>query len=57
MVLLFSKHNSAPLSNERSRQSKLANVPPQALKHLWVRTALLEKVLDKIVVYLVDNSR
>uniref|UniRef100_A0AAQ5Z3X1 Small G protein signaling modulator 1b n=1 Tax=Amphiprion ocellaris TaxID=80972 RepID=A0AAQ5Z3X1_AMPOC len=38
------------------RQSKLANVPPQALKHLWIRTALMEKVLDKIVLYLVENS-
>uniref|UniRef100_A0A3Q1FXG4 Small G protein signaling modulator 1-like n=1 Tax=Acanthochromis polyacanthus TaxID=80966 RepID=A0A3Q1FXG4_9TELE len=34
----------------------LANVPPQALKHLWIRTALMEKVLDKIVLYLVENS-
>ncbi|KAK0156082.1 Small G protein signaling modulator 1 [Merluccius polli] len=50
------KHNSAPLSKDRGRQSKLANLPPQALKHLWIRTALMEKLLDKIVVYLVDNS-
>uniref|UniRef100_A0A8C4S5C0 Small G protein signaling modulator 2 n=1 Tax=Erpetoichthys calabaricus TaxID=27687 RepID=A0A8C4S5C0_ERPCA len=28
---------------------------PQAIKHIWVRTALLEKVLDKIVQYIVDN--
>uniref|UniRef100_A0A8C4HVC5 Small G protein signaling modulator 1 n=1 Tax=Dicentrarchus labrax TaxID=13489 RepID=A0A8C4HVC5_DICLA len=43
-------------SNDRSRQSKLANLPPQALKHLWIRTALMEKLLDKIVLYLVENS-
>uniref|UniRef100_A0A3Q4B3Z4 Uncharacterized protein n=1 Tax=Mola mola TaxID=94237 RepID=A0A3Q4B3Z4_MOLML len=43
-------------SNDRVRQSKLANVPPQALKHLWIRTALMEKLLDKIVLYLVENS-
>uniref|UniRef100_A0A665U358 Small G protein signaling modulator 1b n=1 Tax=Echeneis naucrates TaxID=173247 RepID=A0A665U358_ECHNA len=36
--------------------SKLANLPPQALKHLWIRTALMEKLLDKIVLYLVENS-
>ncbi|CAL8321821.1 unnamed protein product [Lota lota] len=50
------KHNNAPLSNDRGRQSKTANVPPQALKHLWIRTALMEKLLDKIVVYLVEHS-
>uniref|UniRef100_A0A8D3DKC9 Small G protein signaling modulator 1-like n=1 Tax=Scophthalmus maximus TaxID=52904 RepID=A0A8D3DKC9_SCOMX len=41
---------------ENSRQSKLSNLPPQALKHLWIRTALMEKLLDKIVLYLVENS-
>ncbi|XP_054468411.1 small G protein signaling modulator 1 [Anoplopoma fimbria] len=51
-----SKQNNSSLSNDRSRQSKLANLPPQALKHLWIRTALMEKLLDKIVVYLVENS-
>ncbi|XP_072557543.1 small G protein signaling modulator 2 isoform X1 [Paramormyrops kingsleyae] len=28
----------------------------QAVKHIWVRTALFEKVLDKVVQYIVDNS-
>uniref|UniRef100_A0A3Q2Q5L4 Small G protein signaling modulator 2 n=1 Tax=Fundulus heteroclitus TaxID=8078 RepID=A0A3Q2Q5L4_FUNHE len=28
----------------------------QAIKHIWVRTALFEKVLDKIVQHIVDNS-
>ncbi|XP_041666214.1 small G protein signaling modulator 1 isoform X2 [Cheilinus undulatus] len=51
-----SKQNSSSLSNDRGRQSKLANLPPQALKHLWIRTALMEKLLDKIVLYLVENS-
>nr|XP_046230159.1 small G protein signaling modulator 1 isoform X2 [Scatophagus argus] len=51
-----SKQNNSSLSNDRSRQSKLANLPPQALKHLWIRTALMEKLLDKIVLYLVENS-
>uniref|UniRef100_A0A672FZV6 Small G protein signaling modulator 1b n=1 Tax=Salarias fasciatus TaxID=181472 RepID=A0A672FZV6_SALFA len=41
---------------ENSRQSKLASLPPQALRHLWIRTALMEKLLDKIVLYLVENS-
>ncbi|XP_040914833.1 small G protein signaling modulator 1-like [Toxotes jaculatrix] len=51
-----SKQNNSSLSNDRSRQAKLANLPPQALKHLWIRTALMEKLLDKIVLYLVENS-
>lgn len=55
--LFFSKQNNSSLSNDRIRQSKLANLPPQALKHLWIRTALMEKLLDKIVLYLVENSR
>ncbi|XP_062290638.1 small G protein signaling modulator 1 [Scomber scombrus] len=50
-----SKQNNSSLVNDRSRQSKLANLPPQALKHLWIRTALMEKLLDKIVLYLVEN--
>ncbi|XP_040013940.1 small G protein signaling modulator 1 isoform X2 [Xiphias gladius] len=55
-LIEISKQNNSSLSNDRSRQSKLANLPPQALKHLWIRTALMEKLLDKIVLYLVENS-
>lgn len=57
LFFFFSKQNNSSLNNERLRQSKLANLPPQALKHLWIRTALIEKLLDKIVLYLVENSR
>ncbi|XP_057602867.1 small G protein signaling modulator 1 [Hippopotamus amphibius kiboko] len=35
---------------------KLPNLSPLAIKHLWIRTALFEKVLDRIVHYLVENS-
>uniref|UniRef100_A0A3P9PD44 Small G protein signaling modulator 1-like n=1 Tax=Poecilia reticulata TaxID=8081 RepID=A0A3P9PD44_POERE len=55
-IIENSKQNISSLSNDRSRQSKLPNLPPQALKHLWIRTALMEKLLDKIVLYLVENS-
>uniref|UniRef100_A0A8C8A2U5 Small G protein signaling modulator 1b n=1 Tax=Oryzias sinensis TaxID=183150 RepID=A0A8C8A2U5_9TELE len=48
--------NSSSLNNDRSRQSRLPYLPPQALKNLWIRTALMEKLLDKIVLYLVENS-
>uniref|UniRef100_UPI003AAC5758 small G protein signaling modulator 1 n=1 Tax=Centroberyx gerrardi TaxID=166262 RepID=UPI003AAC5758 len=35
---------------------RLPSLAPQAVKNLWIRTALFEKVLDKIVLYLVENS-
>ncbi|XP_049594915.1 small G protein signaling modulator 1 isoform X1 [Syngnathus scovelli] len=56
-LLENSKQNNSSQGIERSRRSKLNNLPPQALKHLWIRTALLEKLLDKIILYLVENSR
>ncbi|XP_037609567.1 small G protein signaling modulator 1 isoform X2 [Sebastes umbrosus] len=55
-IIEISKQNNSSLSNDRSRQAKLANLAPQALRHLWIRTALMEKLLDKIVMYLVENS-
>lgn len=56
-IIFCSKQNNSSQTNNRFRQSKLANLPPQALKHLWIRTALMEKLLDKIVLFLVENSR
>uniref|UniRef100_A0A3B3TMC4 Small G protein signaling modulator 2 n=1 Tax=Poecilia latipinna TaxID=48699 RepID=A0A3B3TMC4_9TELE len=45
----------------RRQGSSTNSRPPQplsaqAIKHIWVRTALFEKVLDKIVQHIVDNS-
>ncbi|XP_018604643.2 small G protein signaling modulator 1 isoform X4 [Scleropages formosus] len=55
--IIENKRNQVPLNHESSRKlPKVPNIPPQAIKHLWVRTALMEKVLDKIVLYLVENS-
>uniref|UniRef100_A0A4W5LMI9 Small G protein signaling modulator 1b n=1 Tax=Hucho hucho TaxID=62062 RepID=A0A4W5LMI9_9TELE len=39
------------------KQPRVTNLPPQGLRNLWIRTALMEKLLDKIVMYLVENSR
>ncbi|KFP06099.1 Small G protein signaling modulator 2, partial [Calypte anna] len=44
-----------PLKRQGSATSKPPVLTPQAIKHIWVRTALIEKVLDKIVQYIVDN--
>ncbi|XP_063067744.1 small G protein signaling modulator 1 isoform X2 [Engraulis encrasicolus] len=55
--IIESKQNQARLNQESNQKmSKLPNLSPQAIKHLWIRTALTEKVLDKIVHYLVENS-
>ncbi|XP_075760980.1 small G protein signaling modulator 2 isoform X6 [Pelodiscus sinensis] len=43
------------LKRQCSASGKTPVLTPQALRHIWVRTALIEKVLDKIVQYLVDN--
>lgn len=39
------------------KMPRLPGLAPQAIKNMWIRTALFEKVLDKIVLYLVENSR
>ncbi|XP_030074257.1 small G protein signaling modulator 1 [Microcaecilia unicolor] len=55
--LLENKRNQMQGVQENVRKlQKLPNLSPQAIKHLWIRTALIEKVLDKIVHYLVENS-
>ncbi|KAL4646661.1 small G protein signaling modulator 1 isoform X2, partial [Arapaima gigas] len=55
--IIENKRNQVPLNHDSSRKPpKVPNLSPQAIKHLWIRTALMEKVLDKIVLYLVENS-
>uniref|UniRef100_A0A8B9RC14 Small G protein signaling modulator 1a n=1 Tax=Astyanax mexicanus TaxID=7994 RepID=A0A8B9RC14_ASTMX len=45
------------ISCDSSRKlPKLPSLSSQPVRHLWIRTALIEKVLDKIVLYLVENS-
>ncbi|KAM9209674.1 small G protein signaling modulator 2 isoform 3-T3 [Dugong dugon] len=43
------------LRRQCSASWKAPTRSPQALKHIWVRTALIEKVLDRVVQYLVEN--
>ncbi|XP_019506088.1 PREDICTED: small G protein signaling modulator 2 isoform X2 [Hipposideros armiger] len=47
--------NQEPLRRQGSASGKSPALSPQALKHVWVRTALIEKVLDRVVQYLVEN--
>ncbi|XP_042193327.1 small G protein signaling modulator 1, partial [Callorhinchus milii] len=50
------KHQGSGLPDPLRRPQKAPSLSPQALKHLWIRTALFEKLLDKIVQHLVENS-
>lgn len=60
-LLIIHWYSSRQIQSQTSqdgirKQSRIPNLSPQAIKHLWIRTALTEKVLDKIVLYLVENS-
>lgn len=62
LVLLCRRTQSVGHEPLRRQGSSTTCRPPQplsaqAIKHIWVRTALFEKVLDQIVQYIVDNSR
>ncbi|XP_046698212.1 small G protein signaling modulator 1 isoform X2 [Silurus meridionalis] len=56
--LLENKKVQMGSCSETSRKlpPRLPGFSPQVSRHLWIRTALIEKVLDKIVLYLVENS-
>ncbi|XP_068461114.1 small G protein signaling modulator 1 isoform X2 [Clinocottus analis] len=38
------------------KMPRMPSLTPKGVKNMWIRTALFEKVLDKIVLYLVENS-
>ncbi|KAK6306665.1 hypothetical protein J4Q44_G00235900 [Coregonus suidteri] len=55
--IIESKRNqSFPNQDSVRRLPRLPSLNPQVVRNLWLRTALIEKVLDKIVLYLVENS-
>ncbi|XP_056129870.1 small G protein signaling modulator 1 [Lampris incognitus] len=55
--IIETKRNQNLQSQDSLRRlPRLPSLTPQAIKNLWIRTALFEKVLDKIVLYLVENS-
>lgn len=55
--LLLRRSLSLSYSESTRKMPKVPNFAPQAARHVWIHTALIEKVLDKIVLYLVENSR
>ncbi|XP_026199646.1 small G protein signaling modulator 1 isoform X3 [Anabas testudineus] len=55
--LIETKRSQSLQSQDSIRKMpRLPSLTPQGVKNLWIRTALFEKVLDKIVLYLVENS-
>ncbi|XP_029018041.1 small G protein signaling modulator 1 isoform X2 [Betta splendens] len=55
--LIETKRSQSLQSQDSIRKMpRLPSLAPQGVKSLWIRTALFEKVLDKIVLYLVENS-
>ncbi|KAM4616484.1 small G protein signaling modulator 1 [Polymixia lowei] len=55
--IIETKRNQSLQSQDSLRRlPRLPSLNPQVVKNLWIRTALFEKVLDKIVLYLVENS-
>ncbi|KAK7164193.1 hypothetical protein R3I94_002802 [Phoxinus phoxinus] len=58
LEMAFDSKRSQSLSYSEStrKMPKVPNFSPQAVRHVWIHTALIEKVLDKIVLYLVENS-
>ncbi|XP_062398791.1 small G protein signaling modulator 1 isoform X2 [Sardina pilchardus] len=55
-VIESKRSQTLPHQDSTRRLPRLPSLSPQGFKHLWIRTALIEKVLDKIVLYLVENS-
>ncbi|XP_067376031.1 small G protein signaling modulator 1 isoform X1 [Channa argus] len=54
--LLETKRSQSLQSQDSIRRMpRLPSLTTQGVKNLWIRTALFEKVLDKIVLYLVEN--
>lgn len=56
-VLLCRRSQSMQSQDGLRKMPRLPSLNPPGVKNLWIRTALFEKVLDKIVLYLVENSR
>ncbi|XP_076007054.1 small G protein signaling modulator 1 isoform X2 [Genypterus blacodes] len=55
--IIETKRSQSLQSQDSMRKlPRLPSLGPQGVKNLWIRTALFEKVLDKIVLYLVENS-
>uniref|UniRef100_A0A3B5MTL2 Small G protein signaling modulator 1a n=1 Tax=Xiphophorus couchianus TaxID=32473 RepID=A0A3B5MTL2_9TELE len=56
-VMETKRSQSLQSQDSLRRMPRLPSLNPPGVKNLWIRTALFEKVLDRIVLYLVENSR
>uniref|UniRef100_M4AHP5 Small G protein signaling modulator 1 n=1 Tax=Xiphophorus maculatus TaxID=8083 RepID=M4AHP5_XIPMA len=55
-VMETKRSQSLQSQDSLRRMPRLPSLNPPGVKNLWIRTALFEKVLDRIVLYLVENS-
>ncbi|XP_029618137.1 small G protein signaling modulator 1 isoform X2 [Salmo trutta] len=55
-IIESKRTQSMPNQDSVRRLPRLSSLSPQVVRNLWIRTALFQKVLDKIVLYLVENS-
>ncbi|XP_057688706.1 small G protein signaling modulator 1 isoform X3 [Corythoichthys intestinalis] len=55
-IIETKRSQSLQSQDSMRKMPRLPSLTPKAVKNLWIRTALFEKVLDKIVLFLVENS-
>uniref|UniRef100_A0A3B3B764 Small G protein signaling modulator 1a n=1 Tax=Oryzias melastigma TaxID=30732 RepID=A0A3B3B764_ORYME len=55
-VMETKRSQSLQSQDSLRKMPRLPSLNPQGVKNLWIKAALFEKVLDKIVLYLVENS-
>ncbi|XP_059193476.1 small G protein signaling modulator 1 isoform X2 [Centropristis striata] len=55
-IIETKRSQSSQSQDSLRKMPRLPSLNPQGVRSLWIRTALFEKVLDKIVLYLVENS-
>uniref|UniRef100_A0A674MNS5 Small G protein signaling modulator 1 n=1 Tax=Takifugu rubripes TaxID=31033 RepID=A0A674MNS5_TAKRU len=54
-ILETKRSQSLQSQDSLRKMPRLPTLVPQGVKNMWIRAALFEKVLDKIVLYLVEN--
>uniref|UniRef100_A0A8C7X773 Small G protein signaling modulator 1a n=1 Tax=Oryzias sinensis TaxID=183150 RepID=A0A8C7X773_9TELE len=55
-VMETKRSQSLQSQDSLRKMPRLPSLNPQGVKNLWIKAALFEKVLDKIVLFLVENS-
>uniref|UniRef100_A0A8C7X6I7 Small G protein signaling modulator 1a n=1 Tax=Oryzias sinensis TaxID=183150 RepID=A0A8C7X6I7_9TELE len=56
-VMETKRSQSLQSQDSLRKMPRLPSLNPQGVKNLWIKAALFEKVLDKIVLFLVENKK